>query len=80
MECQTADVQTPDRVLMADVNPDITENLSKQLEDIISTYQEAEKSAETEELEEEVLTDPKESGKTKDQKQEKKKLKGLGEH
>ncbi|XP_072546449.1 taxilin beta b [Salminus brasiliensis] len=71
---QPAELQTP----MANVTVDLTEDLSKQLEDIINTYQEAEKPAETEELEEEALTDLKEPSKAKDQKLEKKMLKGLG--
>ncbi|XP_017555459.1 taxilin beta b [Pygocentrus nattereri] len=76
---QLAEVQVPNSVPMADVTPDLTEDLSKQLEDIISTYQEAEKPAESEELEEEeALTDLRESGKAKDQKLEKKMLKSLG--
>ncbi|KAI4884568.1 hypothetical protein NFI96_010425 [Prochilodus magdalenae] len=75
---QLAEVQAPNSLPMADVSPDFTEDLNKQLQDIINTYQEAEKPAETEELEEEALTDLKESGKAKDQKLEKKMLKSLG--
>lgn len=62
-----------------DVTPDLTEDLNKQLEDIISLYQATEKPAENEELEEEVVTGIKESGKAKDPRLEKKMMKGLGE-
>ncbi|XP_076833874.1 taxilin beta b [Brachyhypopomus gauderio] len=75
---QPAEEQAPNSVPIADVNPDLTEDLSKQLEDIISSYQEAEMAAESEELEEEAVSDIKEPGKAKDQKLEKKMLKGLG--
>ncbi|KAK6304769.1 hypothetical protein J4Q44_G00253550 [Coregonus suidteri] len=59
---------------------DLTEDLSKQLEDIISTYQEAsEEPAEQEEVEEEVLKEQvTKKSSAKDQKLEKKMLKSLG--
>uniref|UniRef100_A0A4W5PFB9 Taxilin beta b n=1 Tax=Hucho hucho TaxID=62062 RepID=A0A4W5PFB9_9TELE len=58
---------------------DLTEDLSKQLEDIISTYQEAsEEPAEQEEVEEEVLKEQVTKSSAKDQKLEKKMLKSLG--
>ncbi|XP_066498263.1 taxilin beta b isoform X2 [Hoplias malabaricus] len=75
---QLTQIQASNSVPVVDVTMDLTEDLSKQLEDIISTYKEAEKPAETEDLEEEALTDLKEPGKAKDQKLEKKMLKGLG--
>ncbi|KAG9268709.1 beta-taxilin-like [Astyanax mexicanus] len=67
---QPVDLQAP--------KSDLTEDLSKQLEDIINTFQDTEKPPETEEPEEEPLTEIKEPGKAKDQKLEKKMLKGLG--
>lgn len=76
---QPAEVQTLNSIPTVDVAPDLTEDLNKQLEDIISFYQAAEKPAENEELEEEAVTDIKESGKAKDPRLEKKMLKGLGE-
>lgn len=58
---------------------DLTEDLSKQLEDIISTYQEAsDEPAEQEEVEEEVLKEQVTKSSAKDQKLEKKMLKSLG--
>ncbi|XP_053488128.1 taxilin beta b [Ictalurus furcatus] len=75
---QPAEVQTLNSIPTVDVAPDLTEDLNKQLEDIISFYQAAEKPAENEELEEEAVTDIKESGKAKDPRLEKKMLKGLG--
>ncbi|XP_026858197.2 taxilin beta b isoform X1 [Electrophorus electricus] len=73
-----ADVQASNSAPTVDVTPDLTEDLSKQLEDIISSYQEAEMPAESEELEEEAVTDIKEPDRAKDQKMGKKMLKGLG--
>lgn len=55
---------------------DLTEDLAKQLEDIISTYQAAEIPAEPEDTEE--VTAVKEADTRKDQKLEKKMLKNLG--
>ncbi|CDR00804.1 unnamed protein product, partial [Oncorhynchus mykiss] len=59
---------------------DLTEDLSKQLEDIISTYQEAsEEPTEQEEVEEEALKEQvTKKSSAKDQKLEKKMLKSLG--
>ncbi|XP_039530122.1 taxilin beta b [Pimephales promelas] len=57
----------------ADVNNDLTEDLSQQLEDIINTYQVSEQPGEPEDVEEEAVP-----GKAKEQKMEKKMLKGLG--
>ncbi|MCI4382557.1 hypothetical protein PGIGA_G00016190 [Pangasianodon gigas] len=75
---QPAEVQTLNSIPIVDVTPDLTEDLHKQLEDIISFYQESEKPVENEEQEEEAVTDIKESGKAKDPRLEKKMLKGLG--
>lgn len=76
---QPTEVQTLNSVPIEDATPDLTEDLNKQLEDIISFYQEAENDpAENEELEEETVTDIKGSGKVKDPRLEKKMLKGLG--
>ncbi|XP_057199901.1 taxilin beta b [Triplophysa rosa] len=61
-----------------DVTHDLTEVLSQQLEDIISTYQTTDRPAEPEDAEEGTIADEKEPGKPKDQKLEKKMLKGLG--
>ncbi|XP_056623638.1 taxilin beta b isoform X2 [Triplophysa dalaica] len=61
-----------------DVTHDLTEDLSQQLEDIISTYQTTDRPADPEDAEEDTITDEKEPGKAKDQKLEKKMLKGLG--
>jgi len=58
----------------ADVNNDLTEDLSQQLEDIINTYQVSEQPGEPEDVEEEAVP-----GKAKEQRMEKKMLKGLGE-
>lgn len=55
---------------------DLTEDLGQQLEDIISTYQDAEIPAEPEDGEE--VTSIKEADARKDQKLEKKMLKSLG--
>lgn len=76
---QPAEEQALNSVPVVDVIPDRTEDLNKQLEDIISFYQAAEKATENEELEEEAVTDIKESGKAKDPRLEKKMLKSLGE-
>ncbi|XP_062863188.1 taxilin beta b [Trichomycterus rosablanca] len=76
--CQPTEVQTSNSVPSVDAIPDLTEDLSKQLEDIISSYQAAENSAEIEEPEAEAVIDVKESGKVKNPKAEKKMLKGLG--
>lgn len=76
---QPAEVQTLNSLPSVDATPDLTEDLNEQLEDIISFYKEAEKPVENEELEEQAVTDVKESGKAKDPRQEKKMLKGLGE-
>ncbi|XP_067310802.1 taxilin beta b [Pseudorasbora parva] len=57
----------------ADVTHDLTEDLSQQLEDIINTYQVSEQPGEPEDVEEEAVP-----GKAKEQKMEKKMLKGLG--
>lgn len=73
------EVQTLNSVPIVNATPDLTEDLNKQLEDIINFYQAAEKPAENEDLEEETVTDMKESGKAKDPRLEKKMLKGLGE-
>ncbi|KAI5102473.1 taxilin beta b isoform 1 [Silurus meridionalis] len=75
---QPADEQTLDSVPIVDVTPDLSEDLSKQLEEIINFYQAAEKAEDNDELEEETVTDTKESGKAKDPRLEKKMLKGLG--
>lgn len=76
---QPTEVQTLNSVPIVDATPDLTEDLNKQLEDIISFYQEAENDpTENEELEEETVTDIKGSGKVKDPRLEKKMLKGLG--
>ncbi|GAA6109351.1 taxilin beta b [Tachysurus ichikawai] len=72
------EVQTLNSVPIVNATPDLTEDLNKQLEDIINFYQAAEKPAENEDLEEETVTDMKESGKAKDPRLEKKMLKGLG--
>ncbi|XP_030629668.1 taxilin beta b [Chanos chanos] len=81
--CQPADVNTNHDVPHMDTAQgqpvDLTENLSQQLEDIISTYQQEEPPAtQLEDVEEEVVTKTKEAGTTKDQKREKKMLKNLG--
>lgn len=76
---QPADEQSLNSVPIVDDTLDLTEDLSKQLEDIISFYQADEVPAENEELEEEAVTGIKESGKAKDPRLEKKMLKGLGE-
>ncbi|KAI5618945.1 taxilin beta b isoform 1 [Silurus asotus] len=75
---QPADEQTLDSVPIVDVTPDLSADLSKQLEEIINFYQAAEKEEDNDELEEETVTDTKESGKAKDPRLEKKMLKGLG--
>lgn len=58
----------------AEETNDLTEDLSQQLEDIINTYQVSEQPGEPEDVEEEAVP-----GKAKEQKMEKKMLKGLGE-
>ncbi|XP_038864956.1 beta-taxilin-like [Salvelinus namaycush] len=74
--CQVSDQGDP---AQCQGQVDLTEDLSKQLEDIISTYQEAsEEPAEQEEVEEEVLTEQVTKSSAKDQKLEKKMLKSLG--
>lgn len=75
---QPADEQSLNSVPIVDDTLDLTEDLSKQLEDIISFYQ-ADEMPEHEDLEEEAVTGIKESGKAKDPRLEKKMLKGLGE-
>lgn len=61
-----------------DETHDLTEDLSQQLDDIISSYQVNDRPAEPEDAEDDTITDEKEAGKPKDQKLEKKMLKGLG--
>ncbi|KAA0711578.1 Beta-taxilin Muscle-derived protein 77 [Triplophysa tibetana] len=61
-----------------DVTHDLTEDLSQQLEEIISTYQTTDRPSDPEDAEEDTIADEKEPGKPKDQKLEKKMLKGLG--
>lgn len=66
----------PEASLAKGQHIDLTEDLGKQLEDIISTYQAAEISTEPEDTEE--VTAVKEADSRKDQKLEKKMLKNLG--
>lgn len=66
----------PEALLAEGQNIDLTEDLGKQLEDIISTYQAAEIPTEPEDAEE--VTAVKEADARKDQKLEKKLLKNLG--
>ncbi len=68
--------QSTDDDTTAEVSHDLTEDLSQQLEDIISTYHVSDQPGEAEDAEEEAVPD---KDKTKDQKTEKKMLKGLGE-
>ncbi|TSO25143.1 Beta-taxilin [Bagarius yarrelli] len=75
---QPTETQTLNSVPIVDGTPDLTEDLNKQLEDIIGFYQASEQPVENEELEEEAVTDIKESGKPKDPRLEKKMLKSLG--
>lgn len=76
---QPSEEQSLKCVPIVDATPDLTEDLSKQLEDIISFYQAAEKPDENEDMEEDGGTGTKESGKAKDPRLEKKMMKGLGE-
>lgn len=76
--CHPTEVQTSISDSSLDAIPDLTEDLSQQLEDIISSYHAAENPTESEEQEEASVMDVKEAGKIKNPKAEKKMLKGLG--
>lgn len=75
--CQVSDQGDP---AQCQGQVDLTDDLSKQLEDIISTYQEAsEEPTEQEEVEDEALKEQvTKKSSAKDQKLEKKMLKSLG--
>ncbi|XP_053365947.1 taxilin beta b [Clarias gariepinus] len=75
---QPAEEQTLNSDPTLDVTPDLTEDLNKQLEELISYYEAAEKQDENDEMEEEGVTEMKESRKAKDPRLEKKMLKSLG--